>query len=58
MNPTSDELVTPDAWMGSLTSTLDVGSDIRLPFDREQFPDAIPIAIAIDNAGRVWPRRR
>ena len=36
--------------------TLGEGTVIRLTFDRAEYPNAVPVAI--DSAGRVWPRRR
>jgi hypothetical protein len=35
---------------------LSEGQSVKFPFDREEYPNAVPIMI--DTAERVWPRRR
>jgi hypothetical protein len=35
---------------------LSEGQSVKFAFDREEYPNAVPIMI--DSAGRVWPRRR
>lgn len=50
------EDVHPSAWLEGLPKTLDEGMVTRFTFDRTEYPSAVPVAI--DSAGRVWPRRR
>jgi hypothetical protein len=44
----------PKGW--SFPETLSEGQSLKCTFDREDYPSAV--AVAIDSADRVWPRRR
>jgi hypothetical protein len=44
----------PKGWI--LPQTLLEGEVVKFTFDRDEYPNAV--AIAIDSAERVWPRRR
>lgn len=50
------KMSTPRGWPEGLPTTLSEGTVIRPTFDRTEYPNAVPVAI--DSAGRVWPRRR
>lgn len=46
----------PKSW--TFPVRLEEGESVRFTFKREEFPKAKGMAIVIDTADRVWPRRR